>query len=93
MAVVGGVPAGFEDMVEAYDVGGNVGIGVGDAVAHAGLGGQVDHHLRVVGVEQLLHGGLVGYVALHKHIVYALRLLPFQLLEAVLFQRHVVVVV
>ena len=36
------LPAGFEDIVKAEDIGLDIGIGVFEAVPHAGLGGEVD---------------------------------------------------
>ena len=54
------VAAGLEDVVESDEVALDVGIGVGDAVAHACLGGQVDHYCYLVFGEDCLHGCLVG---------------------------------
>src|SRR3546814_4819012 len=41
------VAAGLEDVHEADDVGVDVGVRVLERVAHAGLGGEVDHPLRL----------------------------------------------
>ncbi len=49
-------PAPFEDIQETQDVGGDIGQGVFEAVANAGLGGEVDHPLRAEGGEQRRDG-------------------------------------
>ena len=54
------VAAGLEDVVESYEVALDIGVGVGDAVAHACLGGEVDHYGYLVFGEDCLHGCLVG---------------------------------
>ena len=53
--------AGFEDVVEAEDVAFDVGVGVLDAVTHAGLGGEVYYNIELVFSKQLIHQILVGY--------------------------------
>ena len=55
------VAAGLKDVVEPYEVALDIGIGIGDAVAHASLGGQVDDYGYLVFSEDCLHSGLVGY--------------------------------
>ena len=45
------MPAGFEDVVEAEDVALDVGVGVVDGVADAGLGGEVDDNIELVLLE------------------------------------------
>lgn len=54
------VAAGLEDVVESDKVALDVGVGVGDAVAHACLGGQVDDYCYLVFGEGCLHSCLVG---------------------------------
>ena len=54
------VAAGLEDVVETDEVALDVGVGIGDAVAHACLGGQVDHYCYLVFGEDCLHGFLIG---------------------------------
>ena len=54
------VATGLEDVVESDEVTLDVGVGVGDAVAHACLGGQVDDYDYTVVREDVLHSGLVG---------------------------------
>lgn len=58
-----GMAAGFEDVVEADEVGLDVSIGVGDAIADAGLGCEVDYNLRMVFGEDAVDEGAVGDVA------------------------------
>ena len=55
--------AGFEDVVETDEVALDVGIGVGDAVADAGLGGEVHHNLRMIFGEDAVDEGAVGDVS------------------------------
>ncbi len=56
------VAATFEDMTKANEVAVDVGERVLKGVAHAGLGGQVDHALGFMGLKQLSHAGAVGHV-------------------------------
>ena len=83
------VAAGFEDVEEAHQVTGNVGLGIGDAVAHTCLGCEVDHYLRTVLGKQGIDSGTVGNVALHKNKVGILR----ELRQAFFLDAHIVVVV
>ena len=54
------VAAGLKDVVEPNEVALDIGVGVGDAVAHACLGGEVDHYGYTVVHEDVLHGSLIG---------------------------------
>ena len=54
------VSARLENVVESDKVALDIGVGVGDAVAHACLGGEVDDYCYLVFGEDRLHGGLVG---------------------------------
>ena len=54
------VTARLENVVEPDEVALDIGVGIGDAVAHACLGGQVDHYCYLVFGEDCLHGCLVG---------------------------------
>lgn len=54
------VAARLEDVVEPDEVALDIGVGVGDAVAHACLGSQVDDYGYTVMREDVLHGCLVG---------------------------------
>lgn len=83
------IAAGFQDVVEADEVGLDIGAGVGDAVAHTGLGGQVDHYLRFVLGKETVDQLLVGNIALDKGEVGELR----QLGETLFLETYVVVVV
>ena len=86
--VFGGVvAAGFEDIVEANEVGFDVGVWVVDTVANAGLGGEVDDDVGLVLGKQLVDGGFVGEVALDESEVFEV----FELVEAGSFEIGVVV--
>ncbi len=89
LPVVVAVATGFEDVVEADEVAGDVGIGVGDAVTHPCLCCEVDHNVGLVRAEEIVYGGAVGEVATHEEKVGVLR----ECLKSFLFQAHVVVVV
>ena len=54
------VAACFKDVVETDEVTLDIGVGIGDAVAHACLGGEVDDYCYLVFGEDCLHGCLVG---------------------------------
>jgi hypothetical protein len=81
------VPAALENVQRADDVGIDVGVRVIDAVADAGLGGEVDDALRAHLGEQPLHAGSVGEVQFGKGEAG----LTDELGEPVLFQFNVVV--
>ena len=86
--VFGGVvAAGFEDVVEADEVGFDVGVGVVDAVANASLGGEVDDNVGLVLGKQLVDGGLISEVTFDESEVFE----DFELVEAGSFEIGVVV--
>ena len=55
--------AGFEDVIEADEVGLDVSVGIGDAIAHASLGSQIHDNMRLILGENAVDEGAVGYVA------------------------------
>ena len=81
------VAAGFEDVVEADEVGLDVGVGVVDAVTDAGLGGEVNDEVGLVLCEKLVNGGFVGEVAFDEGEVFE----AFEFFEAGGFEVRVVV--
>ena len=60
------VAACLEDVVESDEIALNIGIRIGDAVAHSGLGCEIDHDSRAVVREKLLHQVPVGNAAFDK---------------------------
>lgn len=54
------VAARLEDVVESDEVALDIGVGIGNAVAHACLGSEVDDYGYTVVREDVLHGCLVG---------------------------------
>ena len=88
------VTAGLQDVIEADDVGLDVGVRVVDAVPHTGLGRQVHHDLGVIVGKDLVDEGLVGDGATDEDVAGLCRL--GRLLDApkaVLLQGGVIVVV
>lgn len=83
------VAARLEDVVESDEVALDIGVGVGDAVAHACLGGQVDHYCYLVFGEDCLHSGLVGDGGVDKGPVALQRL---YLLQAFILDVDIVVI-
>src|ERR1700731_4821269 len=61
-----GVPTAFQDIEEAGEVCVRVGVRIDQRVAHARLGGEMDHVLEAVLREQLRHPGAVGEVELDE---------------------------
>ena len=55
--------AGFEDVIEADEVGLDVSVGIGDAITHASLCSQVHYNMRLIFGEDAVDEGTVGYVA------------------------------
>ena len=58
--------AGLEDIIEAYEIALDIGIGIGDAVSHSCLGGKVDDDVYVMVGEDFLDDSLVGDIALDE---------------------------
>ena len=83
------VAAGLEDVVETDEVALDVGVGIGDAVAHACLGGEVNHYRYLVFGEDCLHGCLVGDGGVDEGPVALQRL---YLLQAFILDVDIVVV-
>ena len=83
------VAAGLEDVVEPYEVALDIGVGIGDAVAHACLGGEVDHYCYLVFGEDCLHSGLVGDGGVDEGPVALQRL---YLLQAFILDVDIVVI-
>lgn len=83
------VAARLEDVVEPYEVALDIGVGVGDAVAHACLGGQVDHYCYLVFGEDCLHGCLIGDGGVDEGPIALQR---FYLLQTFIFDVDIVVV-
>ena len=52
-AAVIGVAAGFQNVVEADEVGFDIYVGVGNGVPYAGLGYQIDYDIRMPGVKNV----------------------------------------
>ena len=85
--------AGFQNVVESDEVALDVGVGVRDGIANAGLGGEVHDDGEVVLLEQAVDGGLVGEVRLGECPLFAGRCrVGFDFLEALVLDVHVVVV-
>src|SRR5690606_18357593 len=59
-------PAGLQDVQEPHDIGVDVGARVFQAVAYAGLGGQVHDPVGLMAVENAPHGGSVLQARLFK---------------------------
>ena len=83
------VAAGLQDVVETDKVALDVGVGIGDAVTHACLGGQVDHYCYLVFGEDCLHGCLVGDGSVDEGPVALQRL---YLLQAFILDVDIVVI-
>ncbi|MDT4870262.1 hypothetical protein FQZ97_1053340 [compost metagenome] len=76
-------------MAETREIAVEVGVGVRDRVAHAGLRGEVHHGIEAVAGEQLRHRFAIGYVDLFENEARVLH----QRRQSGLFERHFVVVV
>ena len=64
------VPAAFQNVIEADDVGFDIDIRVVDAVADAGLGGEIDDNCRTVLLEHFLQQGLIRKIAPDEDMPY-----------------------
>ena len=85
------VAACLEYVVESHDVALDVGVGVGDAVAHTGLGCQVDYDVKRLLVEGVVYQALVCDAAFDEGETVCCH--GLQLTEPHFLQPDVVVVV
>ena len=85
----GMMTAGFEDVVEADEVRFDIGVRVGDGVAYARLGGEIDRDLRLVLLEDVLDERLIRQIAFDEGKTIVCR----KLLEAMFLQAHIIVIV
>src|SRR5690606_19988654 len=83
------VTAALEHVDEADDVAVDVGVRVGDRVAHAGLGGQVDNYRRLALVEEPVEGRSVDEVELAE----GEGVVALQAFQTGQLERNVVVVI
>ena len=83
------VAARLEDVVESDEVALDIGVGIGDAVAHACLGSEVDDYGYMVVREDVLHSGLVGDGGVDEGPVALKRL---YLLQAFILDVDIVVI-
>ena len=87
------VTAGFQDIVKADEVALDIGIGVRDGIADAGLGGEVHDDGKMVLFEDAVDGRLVGEVCLDECPLLAGRCREcFDFLEAFVLDVHVIVI-
>jgi hypothetical protein len=64
------VSAAFENVHEAHDVAVDVGVGIQQGVAHAGLGGKMHHAIEILLGEQRRHAGAICHVHLDEAEVF-----------------------
>jgi hypothetical protein len=83
------VPTALEDVDEGDEIGVHVGVRVGEGIAHAGLGGEMDHALGPHPGEEVRNGGAVGEVELLEGEAGA----PLELGQAGEFEADVVIVI
>lgn len=90
-ASVIGVTAGFQNIVEADEVGFDVHVGVSNGVAHPGLGSQVHHDVRMPSAEDVRNAVFICYISMDEMIFPSFRRgrCLFQFLEAVFLQGYV----
>src|SRR6266480_2067748 len=60
------VPAAFQNIDKAFEIGIDVSVRMIDEVAHAGLGREVDHHPKAVFCEQRSHQRTIREVGLQE---------------------------
>ena len=83
------VPASFQNIDEAFEIGVDVSVGMVDRIAHAGLGREVDHHREPMPGKQRGHRRTIRKIGLHET---ELRILA-QDVQPRLLQRRIVIIV
>ena len=83
------VAAALQHVGKTHHIAVDVGQRVLQRITHPGLGPQVDHAVKLPGLEQLGHAGAVGQVHFHKAEVGV----GGELGQAAFFERHRVIVV
>ena len=94
-AVIIGMAAGFEDVVETDEIGLDVHVGIRNGVPHAGLGGEIHHDIRMPGAENGGNGLFIRNISPDEMVLRLPMGFAFvlQFLQTVLLQGYVVVVV
>src|SRR3982074_3024621 len=83
------VPASFQDIDKAFEVGVDISMRMIDRITHTGLGREVDHHRKSIFCKQSRHGGTIREIGLHKAEARILA----QDIQSRLLQRGVIVTV
>ena len=82
------VPAGLEDIVEADDIALDISVRILDAVPHARLCRQIDHHRRRILRENPCHRLLPRNAVLHEHKIR----IPLQPPQPLLLDIDIVII-
>lgn len=83
------MPAPLQEIEEAHDVAVDIGLGVGQGVPHAGLGGQVHDPLNGLARKQSGHGCAVGQIQLEESEPLEGR----ELSQPCFLEAHVIIVI
>ena len=83
------VAAAFQDIEKSRQIGVQIGMGIFQRIAHAGLGGEMNHAMKTAAGEQILRRRAVGEVEPMEGETPVLR----ERLETRLLQRRVIVVI
>ena len=83
------VPASFQNIDKALEIGVDVGMGMIDRMAHAGLGREVDHHRKPMLGKQRSHRRTIRQIGLHETEPRILA----QDVQPRLLQRRIVIIV
>ena len=81
--------AGFQNVIEANHVALDIGIRVGDGVAHTSLGTQIDHNVWVILLKNAVDKCLIRKVTLDKCIVLEL----LKLCQTSLLDTNIIIIV
>ena len=87
------MPASLQDIIEAYHVALNIGIRIGDAIAHTSLCSQIHHHVKVVLLEQAINQSLVSQVTLDELIFNSRRFCLLNHTEAIILQCRIIIII
>ena len=83
----------FQDMIEANQVRLYIRIRILNRIPHASLRRQIDHHIEMVLLKELVNQPLICQITFHKLILNPCRLSLLNHTQAIVLQRRVIIII